>query len=67
MDCSFEMNFLMIVLIYFEEDNVIFLEKWNNEIFEKYFLNIVLIFVGLMIGILGNVVVIFIYSCFVNK
>lgn len=61
------MNFLMIVLIYFEEDNVIFLEKWNNEIFEKYFLNIVLIFVGLMIGILGNVVVIFIYSCFVNK
>lgn len=67
MDCSFEMNFLMIVLIYFVEDNVIFLEKWNNEIFEKYFLNIVLIFVGLMIGILGNVVVIFIYSCFVNK
>lgn len=67
MDCSFEMNFLMIVLIYFEEDNVIFLEKWNNEIFERYFLNIVLIFVGLMIGILGNVVVIFIYSCFVNK
>lgn len=67
MDCSFEMNFLMIVLIYFEEDNVIFLEKWNNEIFEKYFLNIVLIFVGLMIGILGNVVVIFIYRCFVNK
>lgn len=61
------MNFLMIVLIYFVEDNVIFLEKWNNEIFEKYFLNIVLIFVGLMIGILGNVVVIFIYSCFVNK
>lgn len=61
------MNFLMIVLIYFEEDNVIFLEKWNNEIFEKYFLNIVLIFVGLMIGILGNVVVIFIYRCFVNK
>lgn len=67
MDCSFEMNFLMIVLIYFVEDNVIFLEKWNNEIFEKYFLNIVLIFVGLMIGILGNVVVIFIYRCFVNK
>lgn len=67
MDCSFEMNFLMIVLIYFVEDNVIFLEKWNNEIFEKYFLNIVLIFVGLMIGILGNVVVIFIYICFVNK
>lgn len=61
------MNFLMIVLIYFVEDNVIFLEKWNNEIFEKYFLNIVLIFVGLMIGILGNVVVIFIYRCFVNK
>lgn len=67
MDCSFEMNFLMIVLIYFVEDNVIFLEKWNNEIFEKYFLNFVLIFVGLMIGILGNVVVIFIYRCFVNK
>lgn len=67
MDCSFEMNFLMIVLIYFVEDNVIFLEKWNNEIFERYFLNIVLIFVGLMIGILGNVVVIFIYRCFVNK
>lgn len=67
MDCSFEMNFLMIVLIYFVEDNVIFLEKWNNKIFEKYFLNIVLIFVGLMIGILGNVVVIFIYRCFVNK
>lgn len=61
------MNFLMIVLIYFVEDNVIFLEKWNNEIFERYFLNIVLIFVGLMIGILGNVVVIFIYRCFVNK
>lgn len=61
------MNFSTIASTHLEEDNVTSLEKWNNEIFEKYLPNTVLISVGLMTGIPGNVVVILIYSCFVNK
>lgn len=61
------MNFSTIASTHLVEDNVTSLEKWNNEIFEKYLPNTVLISVGLMTGIPGNVVVILIYSCFVNK
>lgn len=61
------MNISTIASTHLVEDNVTSLVKWNDEIFEKYLPNTVLISVGLLTGIPGNVVVILIYSCFVNK